>query len=1323
MTNFNYIYVYWTNRITAELYLVMPDTIPPQLRTPSNKFENVKDIGLDFVLSDLSDDDNENSKSIEIQRDYNSETSSSSINESLKNGKSFTNEEIMPKIRLENSPDLNFKSIAALPHLSNRCYLDNNEEGTNWKVQNMEVPKNLPCLISTNAINDDKGIKDFNFKIDKVSKPMISKVIQLSFKVKKEDHVSNLTKTKLDNVLVSLMKQFNVKIESTVFKESGDRLFILSGLKEKILESKRLLLKNLTKPVSISFTIPFKTRSAIIGLNGNTIESISKKYSIKINLESKPLENSFDEYLNDNKCNCNLIGDSESIQLAKLDILKIVNEQIKDARFRVCLLEASTTNNNDYSKILPFINCNKIANNLDRLNKSNARCFFDDRLKTFNIFGNRKDAIEINRKLQQTLKTRSVLIIEKKIKIPIKFQVLINIEEINKLFGIMVNLSNSWNDESVTFVGEIIKVERAIQFARESSKGLIVDTLDVSKSHGGNNLKFTNWLLFYFKKYKDIFERLSHDYNDLVTIYLPNSKLINCASNSNIYIVAKEDNKDQIKHVRKEIINLINQISPEDVLEITNIDYSLFGFNVKSILNKNSKKIDFVQLGDFIDDNNTIILFAKVFNSSNDNKNDFDFKPSDQEIKTSLLENSRLLDPLIPKIKDIKQQIFELNSNIQDEIFGKGSVSLNLLNEEVSADNGNLSVKFHSPDKNSITLIGTSIGLKLALRALTYIKEEPSRYNKKQITIPSHVIPRLVGNKGSHLSELHKKFDVSLDIPQVKNINQSKPIEITITGLGYNIRRVIHYLNKEVDTWADIITFEKQVPVELHQKLLGPQNEFRERLQKKYNVKISFLKENELVTIRGSTTDVKKAQKELNNLLDFEIQNNEKIKVQIPFKLVSKIIGKGGEIINGIRIDYNVEINSLETTKGKKVEKKGYVDFEIIGSKNNIQEAKKKLDSIINESENISKELDVDRKYHNQLIGINGSILKDIITKSGGDPSKGRSIIIPPKGSNNNKIIIAGTKEFVESATIEIQTLISELENQTTENITIPKEKHSLIIGTSGIVRQEIEEEFSVILNIPSKNSKSTHVSISGLPENIEKAKLKINDILAEFTTTNTKEVIVPAQYQEFVSQHGFFLQTLRFNHNINVKYGSDSRRAMKFSKPSFNIPDKKIRTEGLSSKKNITFTVEKFRDGSNINWKKQKPISWILEYDPLDFNVLEFEDKELEQLFPEMNGNNNENIKNNANDALEVAQNILQNRIELAKRANYAGYIWCSNPKRFTKVIGSGGSRINEIRRKTETLIIIPRKTKNEKDIIFIRGTEEQVREAGNMILESLKN
>lgn len=1239
----------------------------------------------DIINYTLSDDEN----------DSNTRSSSSMIKDDKNLSITPNTDDITVKPQLV-KVEFNgkYKDLSNLPKLSSSDE-DNFIFDSKWKKSDSNS--------STSTTPNESLIsnaKDFNLTIDKLSTPMRSKRIQLSYEFP-IDSLSELEKSQFDSLLSSLKNQFNVHIETTLTKSK--RLFLFSGEKSNILNAKRILLKNLTKPERLTFTIPFKTRSAVIGTQGNKISNISKTFDIKITINSDPNPNSYDDYLDDSTVNVTLNGDNESILLAKKKILDIVKDETKDARFRIEIKK-----NNDYSRILPFINPTKLAHEMSTLNNAKqARCIWNERLQTFTATGLRDDASTILKRLTIELDTQINLITDKEIKIPIKFQGLIDTNYIKQNFNVIVKLSETWDNEIVKFIGEKIQIDKAIDYSRSSSKDLILDILDISKSHS-NNLEFSKILILYFMKYK-LMKPIENEYDNKIKLVLPSLPLLKTGNQVNINIFAKPEDKNEVKFIRKEIIHLVNSITPKDTLEIDNLDHNLFHHQINHILSKSAEQVNFIQVGDSFPDSNTVVLFSKTTSD--------DFKPDEEETQKILQDNAKLLEPLHRKAKDFKNEIIDLKSSIQDDVFAPTTATLRLIEDEILYGDGNASINLHRPTQDQVEVVGNSHGLKIAMRALEYIKQEPSRFTRKEISIPSHVIARLVGNKGNHLATVRREFDVSIEVPRVENANDSRPIDVALIGLSYNIRRCANYLKKEVNEWANIITVEKKVPLQYHQTLLGENGAYRQRLQKKYKVRISFFKDTELVTIRGEQDEVKKAQKELKSLLDYEMQNNQKITIQVPSSQLAGLLGKNGNKINSIRSRNDVTIRVITPKQNSDEE---FATVDITGMKENIESAKKDINSTLKElTDVVTEEVDIEKKYHSLIIGTNGDTLNDIIKKAGGENHTlpVRPITVPAKNSEKSKISVRGPKVFVEKVSQLMNQIMDDEKNRITQTVPLPKNQRVVLIGPVGLTRKMIEEEYNVALNIPNNNNKEDMMKISGLKENIDKAMVKINHIL-ETNGTKQVEIKVPAEYHEFVSGRNTFLQSLKLDYFVSVQFASDTTRANKILRRNETIPLEKIEEDNKEDKKQITFTVEEFEIPEDL--KEQQPITWILEYSPIALDSSLSSDKD----FAELIGKKEEAIDKSDGDAmLQKVKSIIQHRIEVAKDTDHIGYLWCVNPKRFSKVVGYGGTRINEIRDQTETVITIPRPKAKINNVVVIKGSKEHVEKAGGMIMKAMSN
>ena len=121
-----------------------------------------------------------------------------------------------------------------------------------------------------------------------------------------------------------------------------------------------------------------------------------------------------------------------------------------------------------------------------------------------------------------------------------------------------------------------------------------------------------------------------------------------------------------------------------------------------------------------------------------------------------------------------------------------------------------------------------------------------------------------------------------------------------------------------------------------------------------------------------------------------------------------------GDNINDIRAEYGVEMDFLQKSTDPKAQETGEVELEITGSRQNIKDAAKRVESIVAEaSDFVTEVLKIDHKYHKSIVGSGGHILRDIISKAGGEEIRNKSVDIPNADSENKDITVQGPQKFV----------------------------------------------------------------------------------------------------------------------------------------------------------------------------------------------------------------------------------------------------------------------------------------------------------------------
>ncbi|XP_025413802.1 vigilin-like, partial [Sipha flava] len=211
--------------------------------------------------------------------------------------------------------------------------------------------------------------------------------------------------------------------------------------------------------------------------------------------------------------------------------------------------------------------------------------------------------------------------------------------------------------------------------------------------------------------------------------------------------------------------------------------------------------------------------------------------------------------------------------------------------------------------------------------------------------------------------------------------------------------------------------------VEINEKYYGTlevnQKEYLHKLEKECgDVKIEFSKlgAGDRVVISDSKADVALDKQ---RLLDHAkvLENTIRAVVNIDPKYHNYFVGRRGEIINQI-INDCIEVsitfpkiafsNSAVTIKGDKI---------------NVKEAKRKIEEIFKDLENIIEvTINVSPKYHHHFVAHHAEVKIQISGKHNG-------VIITFPHSNSSKVLIKGHKDYVEKVKNEIDNIIIDLVN------------------------------------------------------------------------------------------------------------------------------------------------------------------------------------------------------------------------------------------------------------------------------------------------------
>jgi rRNA processing protein Krr1/Pno1 len=292
-----------------------------------------------------------------------------------------------------------------------------------------------------------------------------------------------------------------------------------------------------------------------------------------------------------------------------------------------------------------------------------------------------------------------------------------------------------------------------------------------------------------------------------------------------------------------------------------------------------------------------------------------------------------------------------------------------------------------------------------------------------------------------------------------------------------------------------------------------------------------------------------------------------------------------------------------------------------------------------------------------------------------------RTIQFPKQDADGNTIKVEGRKDVVEKIVARIQTLVSERENQVTQIVDVPTEKHSKLIGRGGAIRKEMEGEFKVTIEVPKQADNKTGVKITGRPEAVEKAKAHILNLVKD---QQGEAVQVPRSLHHAVSNNGQFFRNAKRDHQVTIDHAGQP------------VPPKPSSTARANGGSLPLITDDDDQTAEAHSWSvvdnsstEEGDIPWVLR---------------------------------GSAESIEKIKQAIQVALAQAQKGSTTGYLGLPDPRTFRHVIGPNGSKVKSIRNQSGCRINVPTRGQDD-DAIEIIGSKEGVEKAKDLILAAVRD
>ena len=298
-------------------------------------------------------------------------------------------------------------------------------------------------------------------------------------------------------------------------------------------------------------------------------------------------------------------------------------------------------------------------------------------------------------------------------------------------------------------------------------------------------------------------------------------------------------------------------------------------------------------------------------------------------------------------------------------------------------------VSFQVPKEEKLYLRGPEDRLdSLAEKILQFVEAEKRDELERGFTLsfdfPQKFASNLIGKKGDNINKLREEFDVDIQV------NDGKVEVKGPKAKAEGAKGRILAMSKKLE---DEVTHTIQIEPRYHREMIGAKGSQVTRLEERYNVRVQFPRSrpddasvngseaggprsgraqaaNEVI-IRGPQRGANEARDELLNLLQWTKDNSHTAVVTVAKDQIPSLIGQGGREMDSIRESTGAKIDVPNSRDA--ADSNGRVDLKIKGTKQQVEQAQKLLKERSKTfDESISTTIEVDKKYHRDLIGPQG---------------------------------------------------------------------------------------------------------------------------------------------------------------------------------------------------------------------------------------------------------------------------------------------------------------------------------------------------------------
>merc|ERR1719376_1208993 len=488
-------------------------------------------------------------------------------------------------------------------------------------------------------------------------------------------------------------------------------------------------------------------------------------------------------------------------------------------------------------------------------------------------------------------------------------------------------------------------------------------------------------------------------------------------------------------------------------------------------------------------------------------------------------------------------------------VIGKGGANIRRIRDETDT---RIDLPDSGTDSDMITITGKKENVNKAVAQVQQIQSEMANITTKEIKIPSKIHNTVIGAGGKLIQSIMNECGgVAIKFPE----NGSGSDLVTVRGPVDDVEKAVKLL-KELSDEKQLsgISVEGKAKPQHHKFLIGRAGVHIQKIRDETGARIIFPgaddADRESITIVG-TKEAVAAAKTIVEARVKELDNIVEDSMTVDPKHHKHFVARRGEVLRRIGDEFGGVVVSFPRNgvAGDRVNLKGAKDC--------IDAAIARINEIVKDLEDmVTIDCEIQQTYHRTVMGAKGSKVQKITTDFNVQikfPDKaaenGEVPAVTSNGdrsSNPNIIRITGKKENCEGASQALLELVP-----ITAEVSVPYEFHRYIIGQKGVGVRDMMNKFDVNIRVPAQDANSDVILISGVPTNVDAAKIglaeKVKELEADANKAKEAILKIVGQFESMVQEEVSI--DPRVHSMIIGKRGRSIRKIMEDFKVDIRLP------------------------------------------------------------------------------------------------------------------------------------------------------------------------